>query len=209
MKWEPESQWLLDQEKDLIFPFFHILVISAGEKKTYVDLGCSHPFNKSLTAFVRDLGWSGLAIDGNQDYTNDWAAAGFGHHFVCAVLSDQPTARFVIHDNSFTSRISDSPESDHPEKWGIKRVEERQTVPLEWILTEHEIGRIDLLCVDLEGREFEVLQTLNWELHQPAWVIAEYVTAGAGVDIRVAELLLSKGYQIVHLTSSNIIYRRK
>jgi hypothetical protein len=197
-KYEPESEW-----------FVKNTILTEGDHNIYVDLGAAHPSNKSLTSFCRDLGWRGVAIDANPDYAKDWADAGFGSHFVCAVLSDQPTARFVTHENSFTSRISDLPENDHPERWGIKRIEGRATVPLEWILKEHEIGKIDLLTCDLEGHEFAVLQTLDWDKHQPSWVIAEYVTAGEGVDIRVAEMLLEKGYEIVHLTGSNIIYRRK
>lgn len=154
-------------------------------------------------------GWRGLAIDGNPDYAKNWVDAGFGHHFVCAVLSDQPTARFVIHDNCFTSRISDLPEHDHPEKWGINRVEERSTISLNHLLDVHEIGKIDLLTCDLEGHEAKVLSTLNWEKHSPAWVIAEYVTAEVGVNVEVIQLLLGKSYEIVHVTSSNMIFKRK
>ncbi len=202
-KYEPESEWL---RNNIVF-----CATTMGHKPdpVYVDLGASHPSNKSLTSFVRDLGWRGLAVDANPDYTNDWAAAGFGSHFVCAVLSDQPTARFVTHENSFTSRISDSPETDHPEQWGIKRIEERITVPLNALLEQHGIEKIDLLTIDVEGMEFSILQTLDLEKHQPAWIIAEYVTAGIGVDVRVADYLLERGYEIVKLFSSNIIYRRK
>lgn len=204
---EPESQWLLDRAG----PPFNICWKAVGHPgPTYVDLGCSHPENKSLTALFRELGWRGLAIDANPDYAQDWADAGFGSHFVCAVLSDQPTARFVTHDNCFTSRISDLPENDHPEKWGIKSIEERSTVPLNHLLDVHEIGKIDLLTIDLEGHEFAVLKTLDFEKHSPAWIIAEYVTAEVGVDPRVAQFLTQeKGYEVMHLTGSNIIYRRR
>lgn len=197
-KYEPESEW-----------FVKNTILTEGDHNIYVDLGCAHPSNKSLTSLVRDLGWRGLAIDGNPDYAKDWADAGFGSHFVCAVLSDQPTARFVTHENSFTSRISDLPEHDHPEKWGIRRIEERSTISLNHLLDVHEIGKIDLLTCDLEGHEAKVLFTLDWKKHSPAWVIAEYVTAEVGVNVEVIQLLLGKGYEIVHVTSSNIIFKRK
>lgn len=179
------------------------------EKGVYVDLGASHPQNRSLTSFVRDAGWRGLAIDGNQDYAADWALAGFGNHFVCAVLSDQPHVRFVVHDNSFTSRISDTPETDHPERWGIKRVEDRSTIPLNHLLDVHEIGEIDLLTSDLEGHEFAVLQMLNWEKHRPKFVVSEYVTQGEGTDPRVCNMLIELGYEVIRMSASNLIFKRK
>jgi hypothetical protein len=198
--YEPESQFLIE---------YGLGSTPATEMGVYVDLGCAGPVLKSLTHFCRVLGWPGLAIDANLDYANDWAAAGFGKHFVCAVLSDQPSARFVTHDNSFTSRISDLPEMDQPEKWGIKSIEVRATIPLEHLLDLHEIGKIDLLTVDLEGHELAVLKTLDWEKHSPAYVVAEFVTQGLGVDAEVGNFLISKGYTLIHMSSSNLIFRRQ
>ena len=48
-----EDEWI---DKNLPLP----------EKGFYVDIGCEHPFNHSNTAFLRDRGWKGLAIDGNR-----------------------------------------------------------------------------------------------------------------------------------------------
>jgi hypothetical protein len=198
MDYEPESEW-----------FVKNTILTEGDHNVYVDLGAAHPTNKSLTSLCRNLGWRGLAVDANSDYANDWAQAGFGSHFVCAVLSDQSTARFVTHENSFTSRISDLPETDRPEKWGIKRIEERITVPLNALLEMHGIEKVDLLCCDLEGFTSRVLKMLDFEKHQPGWVIAEYVSQGEGTDPEVCNFLLSKGYEVVHMTESNLIFRRK
>lgn len=197
--YEEECEWLKNQVNFDWKP----------DEGVYIDLGAAHPKNQSLTAFCRDLGWTGLAVDANPDYQKDWEDAGFLHHFVCALLSDQPTARFITHENSFTSRISDLPENDHPEQWGIKRIEERITVPLNPLLEMHGIGKIDLLTIDLEGHEFAVLQTLDFKKHSPAWIITEYHTHGVGVDPRAANFLIGKGYEIVHVTESNYILRKK
>jgi len=192
--YEPESAWLLK--------------LGVLYKGTYVDLGCSHPTNKSLTHFVRDLGWNGVAVDGNKDYWNDWNDVGFAHHFFHAVLSSQPRARFVIHDNSFTSRLSVDEQDDHPENWGIKRVEEVATIPLNDILIQRNIGKIDLLTIDLEGAEFDVLQTLDFEKHSPSFIVSEYVTHGENTDPRVFNFLIAKGYRAIHMTASKIIYQK-
>jgi FkbM family methyltransferase len=196
--YEPESEWFISNTDTI-----------EGDHNIYVDIGAAHPINKSLTHFVRDRGWSGVAIDGNSDYEHDWIQAGYGSHFCHALLSDQPRARFAIHDNAFTSRISDSPETDHPERWGIKHIIERDTVSLNAILEQRGIGKIDLLTIDLEGHEMEVLSTLDFEKHSPLFIISEYVTQGESTDPRVCQILLKRGYEVVHMTESNLIFRRK
>lgn len=197
-RYEPESEW-----------FIANTICTPGDHNIYVDLGAAHPTNKSLTHLLRDLGWRGLAVDANPDYRADWEAAGFGDHFVCAVLSDASTVRFCTHENAFTSRISDFPEGDKPEKWGIKRITVEPARQINDLLNEHRIEKIDLLSIDLEGHEFAVLKTLDFERHSPAFIIAEFVTAGEGTDPRVCNFLLSKGYEVVFMSESNLIYRRK
>lgn len=208
MNYEPESEWFLGHDTPkgqmAISMFFY-----PDNERIYVDLGCAHPINKSLTHFVRDLGWRGVAVDANPAYALDWQKAGFGEHFECAILSDQPEVRFAFHENSFTSRISPTEATDHPERWGIDAIVTAPTTPLNRILEQRGIGRIDLLTIDLEGHEFALLQTLDFEKHTPAFIISEYVTAGEGVDTRACCFLLGKGYEVVHMTESNIIYRRK
>lgn len=205
MNYEPESYWLGQNEQ--LFakePWGYAL-----PGLTYVDLGCAHPINKSLTHFVRDLGWRGVAIDANEAYRDEWNAADYGHHFVRAVLSDKPFVRFAYHENSFTSRISPSEATDHPDWWGINAIREEPATNLNDILAERTIGHIDLLCIDLEGYEFPVLQTLDFEKHTPTFIVSEYVTQGAGIDARVCNFLVARGYEVVRMTESNLIYRRK
>ena len=197
MNYEPESNWLNDN-------FFN-----QATNGTYVDLGAGHPIRCSLTSFVRDKGWNGVAVDGNPDYEKDWRDAGFLHHFRCAVLSQNAKARFVIHENSFTSRISDTPDTDNTSEFGINRIVEVDTVPVNAILESAGIGKVNLLTVDLEGNEFEVMRTLDFKKHDPDLIVSEYVTQGDGTDPRAANLLISMGYEIVHVTEANMIYRKK
>lgn len=197
MIYEPESNWLIGYG-----------LTSTPRIGVYVDLGCAHPVNKSLTHFVREAGWRGVAVDANPDYRPDWERARFGDHFEQAILSSQPEARFAFHENSFTSRISPTAADDRPEQWGIQAVMTSATTPLKEILAQHGIGKIDILTVDLEGHEFEVLTTLDFELHQPEVVIVEYVTSGEGIDCRAANLLIEKGYRLIQVFTSNLIFAR-
>lgn len=200
MSYEPESQYIGNRFPEILIP---------NIQRTYVDLGCAHPVNKSLTALFRDCGWRGVAIDGNPDYEKDWIDAGFGDHFYSAILSDEPRARFAIHDNAFTSRLSPTIHHDRSDLWGITRIVEQDTVPVNQILAERGIEKIDLLCCDLEGAEARVLKTLDWEKHQPAFVIVEFITHGEGMDCEAVNYLLGIGYEAIRMFPSNMILRRK
>lgn len=198
--YEPESEWLIG---------YGLGCTPSTERGVYVDLGCSHPVNKSLTAFLRDFGWTGLAVDGNPDYAPEWEQAGFKDHFLSAVLSDNPEARFVIHDNSFTSRISDSPSTDYPERWGINRVEERAGMYIEFILSKWKISKINLLSCDLEGHDLQVLKTFHWDQHQPDIVIVEHTAAGEAINHELLNFVMGQGYDVLHFFAANVIFKRK
>ena len=197
--YEPETEWVRANTR---------LFDGDNRGRTYVDLGCGHPERFSQTRICRDFSWRGLAIDGNHDYWVDWEMAGHASHFCCAILSDQPTARFSIHENSFTSRLCPHGE-EHPEKWGISRILESESVqPLNEILAAHEIGKIHFLTADLEGTEFSVIQTLDFEKHAPDVIVAEYNTSEIGIDPRLCNFLLTKGYRVAQQFPSNLIYIR-
>lgn len=163
---------------------------------TYVDLGCAHPQRYSNTAFLRDLGWRGLAVDGNRDYWQHWGPEMAGHtHFVHAVVADGQPVPFIKHENSAISRIGE----------GGEMVESRT---LQSILDEYQIGRIDVLSLDLEGAEFDAFQTFNLQRHLPWIIVAEFNTAGLGEDDRLRRhLAKTKRYDLVHKTESNEIFQ--
>jgi hypothetical protein len=162
----------------------------------YVDIGCAYPDHNSNTSFLRQMGWKGIAIDGNPAYAPDWAGRS---EFVCAVLSDSPDAAFEICvENPAMSRITGRG-SNH-------------TVNLNDLL-ESEVA-IDFLSIDIEGHEFDVLNTLNWNLWQPDIIVAEYATLQPDgktvkLDYRVRDMLLATGYREIHRTVANIVYELK
>ncbi len=163
---------------------------------TYVDVGASYPKANSQTAFLRDMGWGGVAIEGNGMIRADWQMEGFSDHFYAAVVSIHPVVRFHLHENSYWSRISGLGKACH-------------TSTLQEILCERGIEKIDFLSIDVEGEEFNVIQTFDIERHQPSIIVAEYDTAEIGKDYRLLEYLLKSGkYAAVHQTASNIIYVR-
>lgn len=163
---------------------------------TYVDLGCGHPQRGSNTAFLRDLGWRGLAVDGNRDYWQHWGPEMEAHtHFIHAVIADGQPVPFRIEENASLSRIGD----------GGQMVDSRT---LQSVLDEYQIGRIDLLSLDLEGSEFDAFQTFNLRRHLPWIIVAEFNTQGIGEDPRLKKhLAKTNRYDLVHETLANQIFQ--
>ncbi len=171
-----EDQWIAG----------HIILPDNG---VYVDVGAAQPTVNSNTAFVRDIGWTGVAIDANPAYWPMWKTP-----FEVAIVSNEPEVGFDIDYNNYSlSRVS-----QYAKKF--------QAVTLESILEKHGIGKIDLLSLDVEGHELSALLSMDIVLHDPTIIISEYSTLGLGEDFGVKELLESLGYQERHRTVANIIY---
>jgi len=166
------------------------------ERGVYVAVGCYHPQIASNSAHWRDIGWTGLAIDGNPNLAAVWEKYPQAK-FVCATVgAETQTGRLVV----------------HPETPGWSKVEHGEGLPalrtLESIVTEHGIGKIDLLSLDLEGMEEDALLTLDLDKHTPTIIISEYDTQGIGKDFRVLEHLIKNDYVALHMTAANIIFKR-
>jgi hypothetical protein len=74
---------------------------------------------------------------------------------------------------------------------------------------QNSVKAIDFLSIDIEGAEFDVLQTLDFEKWKPKIIVAEYNSMHAGKDYRLVDLLIPKGYALQHMTNSNFVFVAK
>lgn len=180
-----EDQWIWD----------NIPLPASG---AYVDAGCGDPVNGSQTAFLRELGWRGVAIDANDRYRILWSQP----EMIVAVLSDQPMRRFWIDNNPSMSRMRPIGQLVRYRKLGD-------------VLAEHQIVKIDFLSIDIEGHEFNVMKDFDYERHAPTIIVAEYATLGMDYstveeDFRLRDFLTNeRGYKAVHKTKLNVVYEKE
>jgi len=161
----------------------------------YLDVGCSHPREQSNTAFLRDMGWKGLSIDGNPAWGEHWINIGREEEFLNRVITD-----------SFKSVAFKVPNCIH-----YARIEPltptHQGFTLDQILRERGIWKLDFLSLDIEGGEYDAMMGLDSRL-LPPMIISEYNTAGIGEDFRVRDYLVNLGYRIAHQTIANMIFTK-
>lgn len=169
------------------------------EKGIYVDVGCGHPVIGSNTAWLRELGWTGLHIDADERWTGAWAEAGLP--LINAVVSTHRWAQFRNMPAPTESRVITHAAFENLNS---------KCVTLDSLLEQAGIDNIDFLSIDVEGHEFEVLNSLSLERYRPQFIIAEYNTAGLGYDFRVLESLLKeRKYRVVWNTLANIVFIRE
>lgn len=161
---------------------------------TYVDVGCAHSLSYSQTAFLRERGWTGIAIDANEDYKPEWEGLA-GVQFVYAVVSHRRECNFLFEPtNSLVSR-------EHP----TGKLTECHT--LDSILIAADVTKIDFLSIDCESMEYDALLSLSLDKYPPI-IVSEYNSCHAGQDFRVLHHLVKMGYEVKHVTGSNIVYFR-
>lgn len=169
------------------------------EKGFYVDIGCAHPFETSNTAFLRDRKWEGLAIDGNLGWSHMWEDIPAFHSAVITTKPKEDTY-FLNAEVGWHSRI------DPEGKWT-----EAETI--EQLLERFGVGKIDFLSIDTEGTEFDILQSFDFDKHNPQIVIAEYNAQHKPIvapeDSPILPLMIHEGYRLMHTFSPiNMIFAK-
>lgn len=161
---------------------------------TWVDVGCGWPLAYSQTAFLRELGWSGLAIDANPAYANDWHGVP-NTKFIAAVVSDDPEINFLIEPTN--AQVSRKHETGQRVK----------CVRLDDILEREDIWKVDFLAVDVENMELDVVKSIDFEMYRPTIIVAEFDSQHAGQNFGLLNYLVGlKGYRVVHLSPNNATF---
>ena len=142
------------------------LLDKAGIKKGfYVDVGAYHPTRFSNTALLYKKGWRGLNIDANSMKLfnvyrrRDWNYQG--------AVSNEISDRLFYKDKKYDGACSSLTDIDLDTiaKYVITR-------PLKYILEDYSITKIDVLNIDVEGHDYEVLLSHNWDI-KPKFIMIE------------------------------------
>ena len=170
----------------------------AGQKNGfYVDVGAHHPLRFSNTYLFYKKGWSGINIDampGSMSVFEQERPRDINLEIPVSDTNGDLTY-YIFNEpalNGFSKELSMSRDGLRGE---YKIVETRvlKTRALSEILDEHlpKNQTIDFLSIDVEGLDFEVLSSNNWEKYRPRVVVVEVLSNS------VEDLPLSKTYQFL------------
>ncbi len=187
----------------VIRAIFHSLGIG---NPSYLDLGAHHPENISNTKLFYDTGSRGINVEANpvlhklfleqrpQDINLN-VGVGIESGFQDFYMIDGESGR-----NSFIKEVAEGFVMDYPE-FAITEVRQLPIFTVEQILHHRAIP--DFLSIDIEGMDFEVLQSIDFQRY-PFKVICVELQPYSEENIRT--LMHNVGYYSIIKCGSNLIF---
>jgi FkbM family methyltransferase len=183
-----EDRWLAE----------HLQIPDTG---TFVDIGAGDGIRGSNSLYFENLGWRGLCVDADP---RNHAALRQRRCAIetCAVASVPGIRPFGMYTHKPSWSGLDRQGTDYHQVPVTCRT-------LEDLLLDHDIGKIDLLSIDVEGTELDVWDSFDSALHRPSIVIIEFDDQHPQRhrDTIVAHLG-PKAYRLIHATPANLVLCR-
>ncbi len=183
----------------------------------YVDVGAHHPDRYSNTAWFYRHGWRGINIEANPELCEKlMQARPRDITLACGVGTEEGELDFFLFSEPAVSTFDPDVAAAYEHRNNDWRVVSRIPVPvrpLAGILHEHvpQGTVIDLLSVDVEGFDFDVLQSNDWDCFAPTVVLVEcHGNSCESVSADpVAGFMADRGYVAVAKTFSTVVFMKE
>ena len=161
----------------------------------FVDVGANHYKSTSKTYYLEsELGWSGLAIEPQRQFEQDYVRFRPRSRFLPFFVSDKSneTAKLYVINRITTVASSDR---EFVKRFGEPdEVREVPTITLNDLLQAEGIGEIDLLSIDIELHEPQALKGFDIQRFKPKLVCIEGL---APVRQQIIDYFTRNGYAII------------
>jgi len=181
----------------------------------YVDVGAHHPKRYSNTYRLYCRGWRGLNIDampGSMRPFRRFRPRDINVEAAVASVSQELT--FYIFEDLALNTCDRNLASEHAAE-GRPPIREVlvQAVPL-WKLLDQYVPRnikIDLLTIDVEGLDFDVLESNDWARYAPDYILVEclgMLPLDKICSNKVTQFLSEHHYSSIAKTIHTVLYKR-
>ena len=176
----------------------------------YVDVGAHDgiSFNNTLY-FEKHNNWSGINIEPIKKVFDDLVMNRPNNiNLNCAVCNNDGETEFLC-NTGYTEMISGIKDyfdvrhlqrlqRENKQHGSITEVIKVETKKLETILSENDISHINYLSIDVEGAEFEVIKSINFD--KVFIDVIGFENNYNDVSIPIVEYLNNKGFIIIHIS---------
>lgn len=179
----------------------------------YVDVGAHHPYRFSNTYFFYRLGWRGINIEPNPEAISAFRSARPRDINLELGVSDCPgQLTYYQFDepalNTFDYGVVKAKLAKTSYK--LKTASEVSVERLDAILAKQlpENTKIDFLSIDVEGLDYMVLKSNDWDTYRPKCVLAELVNATIE-DVMKSEIyqfMENQNYKLFAKTHNTLIF---
>lgn len=182
-------------------------------KGFYVDVGAHHPVRYSNTYFFYRKGWRGINIEPTPTAITPFKILRSGDiNLNIGVGSKKDSLTFYCFNepalNTFSEEVALA--ADKKKKYKIIQEVKVEVLPLKDILEQYVPAgvKIDFLTVDVEGLDFEVLKSNNWDKFSPEYLMVEgHIDFEDLFEYDIYQFLKSKGYKLVAKTFRTLIFK--
>jgi len=178
----------------------------------YVDVGAHDPFRFSNTCLFYKQGWSGINIDAAPGSMRRFAThrprdinleigVGREHSIATFFVFNEPALNTF--DEGMALARSYAP-------WRITAQVPVEVLPLREILARHlrDGRRIDIMSIDVEGRDMEVLHSNDWSRFRPKLLVVEVLGKSFSEAMKdpIAVFLTEHNYAFFSKTVNTAIF---
>lgn len=190
----------------------HILTL-LGDKANgfYLDIGCNDPIHYSNTFKMYTLGWTGILVDGNPKLIRKARKVRKKDICVNALVSNESGEMdFYVSGSHLISSVDPVHAASYTHLEGRTEKIRMSAMTIDQIIDQYlPAGKaIDLLSIDVEGHDFEVLQSITLTKHRPGLIVIEdlkQVKADLGSNLYVTYLRNFK-YILVSTDKQNLYF---
>ena len=161
----------------------------------FVDVGAAEYKSASNTWYLEhDLGWSGIAVDAQDQYRAGWEQFRPKSRFFTAFVSDRSNEKVRLFLSSKWEFVASS-QQKFTESWGkLAGALDVQTITLNDLLTAAHVTTFDFLSMDIELAEPKALAGLDLKRFKPSLVCVE---AHALVRQQILDYFSANHYAVV------------
>lgn len=179
----------------------------------YVDVGAHHPKRFSNTYYFYLQGWKGINIDAMPGSMNIFKKIRSRDiNLEIPISNTKQILTYYAFDepalNGFCKDIADK-----HSKTGVNKIifeENMETHPLSEVLDQYipQGQIIDFLTVDVEGLEYQILSSNNWERYKPKIILVEDLQESSIEEIMQSKLItyLSQKEYLFHCKTVNTLF---
>lgn len=182
----------------------------------YVDIGAHHPRRFSNTYNFYKKGWSGINIDalpGMMDIFNLERPRDI--NLEMGVSKEKGELLYYIFNEPALNTFSKIEAEKKDGLRNYKIIEKRKvfTYPLKEILDKYLKGgeKIDFMSIDVEGLDFEVIESNDWEKYRPSLLLVEelekYTLAELPLKSNLYKFLVANKYELVAKTFNTLFFK--
>lgn len=195
-----------------------LILLRIFENKTngfYVDIGAHHPQRFSNTHLFYKRGWNGINIDAMPGSMKSFERErprdinleiGIG-------LKDEILEYYIFNEtalNGFSGELSKARHSAES-GYSIVKILPVEVRPLSKVLERYvdKYREIDFFTIDVEGLDYDVLLSNDWELYRPKYILVEILGSSLQevASTKIGQLMRNKHYEVYAKSINTVFFR--